>query len=195
MRDKEKIPGRSGLAKSVGGGRVDVKTYTLFHGSPRTDITEFDISKAGTNTETGEKFLFFTYSKQVADEFSYERLASESIFFNTRRRKGRVYEVDVIMHKPLDMTNLSDNDIRNLISLSGGDLDADMIRRFSNGNNQLLKTYIKLDDISKYGYDGFIARMNRNGDKEYAVLSNKQVKIKSFTRTRKAPHKKSKSIK
>ena len=82
------------------------------------------------------------------------------------------------MEKPLDLTNLSKKDVSNVIKMSDGELDADMVSRFSSGNNQLLKSYINLDKITDYGYDGFIAKMNRNGDKEYAVVSNKQVKIK-----------------
>ena len=42
---------------------------------------------------------------------------------------------------------------------------------------ELLKTYIDLNKITDYGYDGFIAKMNNKGDKEYAVVNSKQVKI------------------
>lgn len=165
-------------SSKASGGTVKAKTYALFHGSPKTDIEEFDIEKAGTNTTTGEKFLFFTDSKEMADEFSYERLPTDSAFWDKRGQKGKVYEVDVTMQKPLDLTSLSNKDIDNIIKLSGGELDADTIKRFSSGNNQLLKSYIDLDSIPKFGYDGFIAKMNKKGDKEYAVLSNKQTKIK-----------------
>lgn len=169
----------TGKSPMSGGGGTTAKTYALFHGSPNAGITEFDIEKAGTNTSTGEKFLFFTDSKEMADEFSYERLTSNrSMFLNVKGQKGRVYEVDVTMKKPLDLTNLSAKDIQNVIKLSNGDLTADMVKRFSNGNNQLLKTYIDLPSITKFGYDGFIAKMNKAGDKEYAVVSNKQAKIK-----------------
>ena len=167
-----------GRGSSKAGG-IKAKTYALFHGSPNANIEEFDIEQAGKNTQSGEKFLFFTDSKQQADDFSYERLESSvSMFLNERGKKGKVYEVDVTMEKPLDLTNLSKKDVSNVIKMSDGELDADMVSRFSSGNNQLLKSYINLDKITDYGYDGFIAKMNRNGDKEYAVVSNKQVKIK-----------------
>ena len=166
-------------ASKAGGNAVKAKTYALFHGSPKADIEEFDIAKAGTNTSTGEKFLFFTDSKEAADDFSYERLPSNvSMIYNERGKKGKVYEVDVTMKKPLDLTNLSDADIKNVIKLSDGELDVDMVKKFSKGNNQLLKTYIDLDGITKYGYDGFIAKMNNKGVKEYAVVDNKQAKIR-----------------
>ena len=162
-----------------GSSRVTAKTYALFHGSPNADIEEFDIGRAGQNTKSGERLLFFTDSKQMADDFSYERLeSSTSMFLNERGKKGRVYEVDVTMEKPLDLTNPSSTDIKNLIKLSDGELDESDIAKFSKGNNQLLKSYINLDNITDYGYDGLIARMNRSGDKEYAVVSNKQVKIR-----------------
>ena len=168
--------GGRGMASKA--GSIKAKTYALFHGSPNADIQQFDIEKAGTNTSTGEKFLFFTDSRQQADDFSYERLETSSQFINQKGKKGRVYEVDVSMNKPLDLTNPTKEDVKNLIKLSDGELDANMIKRFSRGNNQLLKSYIDLDKITKYGYDGFIAKMNKNGDKEYAVVNNKQVKIR-----------------
>ena len=167
-----------GTSKAGGGNQIKAKTYALFHGSPNANIETFDIEKAGTNTSTGEKFLFFTDSKQMADDFSYERLPSVSMVLNERGKKGKVYEVDVTMKKPLDMTNLSNKDISNIIKMSDGELTTDMVKRYSAGNNQILKEYINLDQITQFGYDGFIAKMNRNGDKEYAVISNKQAKIK-----------------
>ena len=154
------------------------KTYALFHGSPNTGITEFDMSRAGMNTSSGEKFIFFTDSKAMADEFSYERLETDSMFFNKKGKKGKVYEVDVTMNKPLDMTALTKQDKANLIKLSDGELTEAQIDRYSKGNNQLIKAYINLDDITKYGYDGFIAKMDNSGAKEYAVLSSKQAKIR-----------------
>lgn len=166
----------------MGGGKVSApvkaKTYALFHGSPSADIEKFDIEKAGTNTSTKEKFLFFTDDRGVADEFSYERIPTASKFIEQKGQKGRVYEVDVTLNKPLDFTNLSSKDIKNVIKMSDGELNEGMVKRFSAGNNQLLKTYVDLDRIKDYGYDGFIAKMDRQGHKEYAVLSDKQVKIK-----------------
>lgn len=158
---------------------MTAKTYALFHGSPNANIENFDISMAGKNTLSGEKFLFFTDSKDMADDFSYERLeSSKSMFLNERGAKGRVYEVDVTMEKPLDFTNLSNTDIDNIIKMSDGELSVDMLKKMSKGNNQLIKKFIDLDSITKYGYDGFIAKMNSSGAKEYAVVNNKQVKIK-----------------
>lgn len=164
--------------KSGGKGMVTAKTYALFHGSPNAGIEEFDIEKAGMNTSSGEKFLFFTDSKEMADDFSYERLETSSAYLNKRGAKGRVYEVDVTMEKPLDFTNLSDSDVKNLVKMSNGELTADMAKRFSKGNNQLLKAYIDINEITKYGYDGFIAKMDNSGALEYAVADSKKVKIK-----------------
>lgn len=160
------------------GGSVKAKTFALFHGSPSTDIEEFDVEKAGQNTSSGEKFLFFTDSKEMADEFSYERLETDSMFFNKRGAKGRVYEVDVTMQKPLDFTNPSKADVKNLIKLSDGELTEDMVRKYSKGNNQLLKAFVDLNKIPSLGYDGFIAKMDNSGVLEYAVVNPKQVKIK-----------------
>lgn len=161
-----------------GKSNLKMKTYAVFHGSPSTDIQEFDMSKAGQNTDSGEHFLFFTDSRQQADDFSYERLATDSMFFNARGKKGRVYEVDVTMERPLDFTNLSSKDVQNIIKMSNGELTEDLVSRFSKGNNQLLKAYLDLDKISDFGYDGFIAKMDKTGAKEYAILDPKKAKIK-----------------
>ena len=169
-----------GSSKAGGGGMV-AKTYALFHGSPNANIDAFDIEKAGTNTSTGEKFLFFTDSKEMADEFSYQRLpSSRSMFLNVKGDKGRIYEVDVTMEHPLDFTNLSKKDISNIkkMQYDYSNLTDSRIKMLSQNNNQLFKVEIDLTKITQYGYDGFIAKMNRNGDKEYAVVRNDQVKIK-----------------
>ena len=170
----------------VGGGKVSApvkaKTYALFHGSPNANIEQFDLNMAGTNTSTGEKFLFFTDSKEVADDFSYERIPTDSFLFDRKGKKGKVYEVDVTLNHPLDFTNLTAKDKANLKKMSKdyifGELSDKDIETYSTYNNQLFKTSIDLDKIKDYGYDGFIAKMDRQGHKEYAVLSEKQVKIK-----------------
>lgn len=154
------------------------KTYHLYHGSPNANIDSFDIEKAGTNTSTGEKLLFFTNSEKFADDFSYERIDTGSILFNERGKKGKVYEVDVTLKNPLNLTKLSNKDKLNIIKMSDGEIKQDQIDRFSKGNNQLLKSYIDLGRLQKYGYDGIIAKVNRDGDLEYGVVNNKQVKIK-----------------
>lgn len=173
--------GTSKASKS-GTGKIEAKTYALFHGSPNADIDQFDISKAGTNTSTGEKFLFFTDSKEAADDFSYERVDIGSTFFEGKGKKGKVYEVDVTMNNPLDFTNLSPKDVQNIKEMSRnydfGELSDRNIKLYSENNNQLFKASLDINKIADYGYDGFIARMNSKGDKEYAVIDAKQVKIK-----------------
>lgn len=162
-----------------GGKRNSGKTYTLYHGSPNSNITEFDVAYAGMNTSSGEKLLYFTDSKEFADEFSYERLQTNSMFFNAKGNKGRVYEVDVTMKKPLDLTNPTKKDIQNMIKMSDDELTESEILRFSKGNNQLLKTYIDVNSIASYGYDGIIAKVGKGSNAlEYGVISNKQVKLK-----------------
>lgn len=163
----------------MGSSGRTTKTYALFHGSPSTDIEQFDVSRAGKSTSSGERLLFFTDSRDVADEFSYERLKTDSMFIDKKGKKGRVYEVDVSMQNPLDLTNLSSRDIRNLIRLSYGELTEDMVRRLSAKNNQLLKTYVDLDKLADYGYDGIIARMYTNSDaREFGVINSDQVRIR-----------------
>ncbi len=155
---------------------------TLYHGSPSTDIDEFDINRAGQNTSSGEKLIFFTDSKQTAEDFSYERLEGSTAFTQRRGKKGRVYEVDVEMKNPLDFRNLSDTDIDNILQLDAdGLLTPDLVRQLS-GNHQLLKASLKLDSqsLKNLGYDGIIANMGKDGHNalEYGVVDSRQTQIK-----------------
>ena len=154
----------------------------LYHGSPVTDIEEFDMSRAGANTSSGEKLLFFTDSKQLAEDFSYERLEGSTKYFQRRGEKGRVYEVDVEIKNPLDFRNLSDKDIDNILKLDiEGILTREEVKSLS-GNHQLLKTNLDLraESLKKLGYDGLIANTGKAGHYalEYAVVDSKQATIR-----------------
>lgn len=155
---------------------------TLYHGSPETDIEEFDIDRAGKNTSSGEKLIYFTDSKQMADDFSYERLDGSTMFTNRRGKKGRVYEVDVEMKHPLDFRNLTDEDVDNILKLDAEGLLTKEIVRSMSSNHQLLKASLNLnaDSLKKLGYDGLIANTGKAGHNslEYAVVDSKQAKIK-----------------
>lgn len=159
---------------------------TLLHGSPNKGIKEFDINRAGSNTGSGEKLLFFTNDKQMADDFSYERLPGSSKFMNVKGKKGEVYRTKVKMKKPLDFRNLSDDDIKAI-----KELDADGILTDSNikmmagmKNHGSLKAALDLrpETLKRLGYDGIIANTD-NGKTEFAVVDSKQTKIihKSFS--------------
>lgn len=155
---------------------------TLYHGSPATDIEEFDMSRAGANTSSGEKLLFFTDSKQLAEDFSYERLEGSTKYFQRRGEKGRVYEVDVEIKNPLDFRNLSEKDIENILKLDiEGVLTREDVISLSS-NHQLLKTNLDLraESLKKLGYDGLIANTGKAGHYalEYAVVDSNQAKIR-----------------
>lgn len=156
---------------------------TLYHGSPNKDIKEFDMSRAGQNTSSGEKLLFFTGSKQMADDFSYERKEGSSKFFQQRGKKGRVYEVDVEMKNPLDLRKLSDKDVSNILKLDpDGILTKETVQQYAKSNHQLLKAGLNLtaDSLKELGYDGLIANTGKAGHNsmEYAVVDSKQAKIR-----------------
>lgn len=162
---------------------------TFYHGSPNKNITEFDINQAGKNTSSGERALYFTDSPEVADEFSYERLPSDSMFVNNRGAKGRVYPVNLEMNNPLDLDNLTDAQIRELWEYASplGQLDGQEkfiknLTEFRDAahNGQLTKTLLDLDKLKDSQYDGFMARMYPNQDnqaREYAVFDNSKVKM------------------
>lgn len=161
---------------------------TFYHGSPNKNITEFDINQAGKNTSSGERALYFTDSPEVADEFSYERLPSDSMFVDNRGAKGRVYPVNLEMDNPLDLSNLSDKQIEELWQYASplGKLDGKEkfiknMKAFRDyGNDQLIKTNLDLDKLANSQYDGFTARMypnQANQAREYAVFDNSKVKM------------------
>lgn len=161
---------------------------TFYHGSPNKNITEFDINQAGKNTSSGERALYFTDSPEVANEFSYERLPSDSMFVDNRGAKGRVYPVNLAMDNPLDLSNLSDKQIEELWQYASplGKLDGKEkfiknMKAFRDyGNDQLIKTNLDLGKLANSQYDGFTARMYPNQDnqaREYAVFDNSKVKM------------------
>ena len=162
---------------------------TFYHGSPDKNITSFDIDRAGKNTRSGEKALYFTDSPEVADEFSYERIPTDSLFVEDKGAKGKVYPVNLQMDNPLDLDNLTDAQIRELWEYASpmGQLDGQekFIKNLTDWrdnahNAQLTKGYLDLDKLKDSQYDGFMARMYPNQEntaKEYAVFDNSKVKM------------------
>lgn len=161
---------------------------TLYHGSPNANITEFDINQAGKNTRSGERALYFTDSPEVADEFSYERIPTDSLFVENRGAKGKVYPVNLEMNNPLDLDNLTDAQIDELWpyasqmgSWQGKDVFTRDLKNWRDVNNaQLIKGYLDMDKLASSPYDGFMARMYPNQDnqaREYAVFDNSKVKM------------------
>jgi hypothetical protein len=159
---------------------------TLLHGSPNKGIKEFDINRAGSNTGSGEKLLFFTNDKQMADDFSYERLPGSTKFMNVRGKKGEVYRTKVRMKKPLDFRNLSDDDIKAIKELDADgiltDKDIKMMAGMKNHGSLKAGLDLRPETLSRLGYDGIIANTD-NGKTEFAVVDSKQTKIihKSFS--------------
>ena len=181
--------GRFASAGAAGSGTASGKAFkgTLYHGSPSGDIEEFDISRAGSNTSSGERLLYFTDSKEMAEDFSYERLEGSTMFTQKRGKKGKVYTVDVEMKNPLDFRNLSDQDIDNILQLDAeGLLTKDMVKTLS-ANHQLLKASLDLsaESLKKLGYDGLIASTGKAGHNslEYAVVDSKQAQIRKAAPT------------
>ena len=161
---------------------------TFYHGSPNKNITEFDINQAGKNTMSGEHALYFTDSPEVADEFSYERIPTDSLFVENRGAKGRVYPVNLEMNNPLDLDNLTDAQIDELWpyasymgSWQGKDVFTRDLKNWRDVNNaQLIKGYLDMDKLASSPYDGFMARMYPNQDnqaREYAVFDNSKIKM------------------
>ena len=156
---------------------------SLYHGSPNVDITEFDINKSGQNTMSAEYGIYFTDSEKSADDFSYERIETDSMFFDKKGKKGKVYEAYLNLEKPLDFRKLSKQEISDLYEYAShlGQLDGketfieNMTKWQQIGNHQLMKGNLDLKKLSNK-YDGFIAKMDvKNNELEYVVFDPKQV--------------------
>lgn len=158
------------------------KTYKLYYGSTDLNIEDLDVAPYGLVVDTGQPILFFSESRDEADELSHERLPGPHPMVYQVGRKGRVYEVDVTMSNPLDFRNLTAKDKENLKKLDPeGDLDDAMIDRLASRNHSLLKSYVRMypETLKQMGYDGVILYSdNKAKTLEYAVVSNKQVKIR-----------------
>lgn len=153
-----------------------------YHGSPETNLTEFDLSKAGKNTMSGEKAIFFTDSAPTAEEFAYERIPTDSIFFNNKGKKGKVYRTNLDIKNTLDLDNLTDAQIAELWDyasplgqLNGRDSFIKQMKywRDEAKNPQLIKGNLDLGALANSDYDSFSATMypnTGNTAKEYGIF-------------------------
>ena len=182
-----------GKPKTVADLMNEPKTY--YHGSPETDITEFDINRAGKNTRSGEKAIYFTDTPEAAEEFAYERIPTDSIFMDKVGKRGGVYEANLDMRNTLDLDNLTDAQIRELWNYASplGQLDGQeaFVQRLTDWrdkyhNPQLTKGYIDLEALKNSPYDSFSATMYPNTDnkaKEYAIFDASKAKITKSPKT------------
>lgn len=175
-------PEQMGVANLTNGP----KTY--YHGSPETDITEFDINRAGKNTRSGEKAIYFTDTPEAAEEFAYERIPTDSNFVDKAGKRGGVYEVNLDMRNTLDLDNLTDEQIKELWpyasymgSWQGEDVFARDLKKWRDVKNpQLIKGYLDLEKLANSPYDSFSATMypnTGNTAKEYGIFDASKAKI------------------
>ena len=153
-----------------------------YHGSPETNLTEFDLSKAGKNTMSGERAIYFTDSAPTAEEFAYERIPTDSIFVNNKGKKGKVYQTNLDIKNTLDLDNLTDAQIAELWDyasplgqLNGRDNFVKQMKywRDEAKNPQLIKGNLDLGALAKSDYDSFSATMYPNSGntaKEYGIF-------------------------
>lgn len=149
----------------------------VYHGSPSTDITSFDKSKAGQHTNAfNDKAIWFTNDENFAEDFSYEFLQGSSSYTYRRGNKGRVYSGYLNMVNPFDLTNPTDEMMAYINEKVG---EAEAKKLLDIGNHQLIKMYLDASEIESMGYDGIIARIDtyeRGGETEYGVFNSNQFK-------------------
>lgn len=173
---------------------AESKPKTYYHGSPETDITEFDINRAGKNTRSGEKAIYFTDTPEAAEEFAYERIPTDSNFIDKAGKRGGVYEANLDIHNTLDLDNLTDAQIKELWpyasymgSWQGEDVFARDIKHWRDVKNpQLIKGYLDLEKLANSPYDSLSATMypnTSNKAKEYAIFDASKAKITKSPKT------------
>lgn len=173
---------------------VESKPKTYYHGSPETDITEFDINRAGKNTRSGEKAIYFTDTPEAAEEFAYERIPTDSNFIDKAGKRGGVYEANLDIRNTLDLDNLTDAQIKelwpyasNMGSWQGEDVFARDIKHWRDVKNpQLIKGYLDLEKLANSPYDSLSATMypnTGNKAKEYAIFDASKAKITKSPKT------------
>lgn len=175
--------------------RENYEPKTYYHGSPETDITEFDINRAGKNTRSGEKAIYFTDTPEAAEEFAYERIPTDSIFMDKVGKRGGVYEANLDMRNTLDLDNLTDAQIRELWNYASplGQLDGQekFIQNMTDyrdkyHNAQAAKSLLDLNRLKESPYDSFSATMYPNTDnkaREYAIFDASKAKITKSPKT------------
>ena len=162
------------------------RLLTVYHGSPNENIADFDSSKAGSNTQSDFTGIYFTDNQSVADDFSYEQLQGNSNLTYKRGKKGKVYESYLNIKNPLNLNNLTDEDIDNLSkyidkgkAVDGLEFAINTMKQMNKYKNaQGIKFYLDLEAIKNSGeYDGIIADMGGSykGSNEYIVFENGQI--------------------
>ena len=154
----------------------------VHHGSPSTDITTFDKSKAGAHTNAfNDKAIWFTDDENFAEDFSYEFLQGSSSFTYRRGKKGKVYSGYLNLTNPFDITNPTE-EMMDYINEKVGEEEAKRLLEI--GNHQLIKIYLDASEIEALGYDGIIARLDtyeRGGGVEYGAFESNQFKSQDNT--------------
>lgn len=184
MNTLEKLDYNKGLSPIVADENGVAKTF--YHGSPSMDITDFDINMAGKNTRSGERAIWFTDDYPTAEEFSYERIPGDTLFADKRGAKGKVYERNLGLENPLDLSNLSDKQIEELYKYADSRMAFDgkenFIRRMKEfrdaGNDQLIKSQLDMKKLSNSEYDGIVAKMypGESEVREIGVFDTKKIK-------------------
>ena len=169
-------------AKAAG---YNVRAY---HGSPHTDISVFDINRAGENTGVyGDRAIWFTDSESFADEMSYQQLEGSSAFRVRRGSKGKVYDTYLRINNPFVVQKMKpamrellwEMNLSKLRSMGLDPSQSSMGDRefffdsidtaLEAGNDQYVKFYVDYSMLQEAGYDGIVARLFSNGKKEYSV--------------------------
>ena len=174
-------------------------TIRAFHGSPHTDISVFDINRAGENTGVyGDRAIWFTDSESFADSMSYQQLEGSSAFRARRGSKGKVYDTYLRINNPFDLQNMTpemrdllwEMNLSKLRSMGMSPENSSMGNRdyffesidaaLEAGNDQYVKFYVDYTMLQDAGYDGIVARLYANSKNdnsvEYGVFSPEQIK-------------------
>lgn len=159
----------------------------VYRGEDTIGKNTYESKKGGGNKEINEYGIYFTDSKEFADQFAFERIHTDDLFFDKKGKAGETKETYINITNPLDLGKISEKQIRELYpyesSMAKQLFDEekfvnDMLKFQKIGNHQLMKSYLDMKDIAdNTNYDGLIAKVDVQGDAlEYAVFNSNQIK-------------------
>lgn len=163
----------------------------VYHGSPIENITTFDRSRAGQNSNVyNDSAIWFSDVDGEATNFAYKKQNGSLSTTEKRGEKGEVYSAYLNMTNPFDFNKLADDsqmmdDLYESLNDDGMfDSKSAFVKRVKSdldaGNHQSIKTLIDFDSLESKGYDGVVARMysnkNNNDALEYGVFNANQIK-------------------
>jgi hypothetical protein len=150
------------------------------HGSPNQEIHDhYDETKAGSNVQADFKWVYFTDSLDLAEQFAHEQLPWSSDFRTVLWKRGHLYKSYVNITNPLNLNTATPEQLLPFFKEEGLTKNRNKEKRLSNleWHPQFIKFHIDMDKVEKAWYDGIIAGIWKEWEwNEYIVFKGSQAK-------------------